>query len=82
MLGKMRWFNETRGDGMIECEDGEPYQVLAADFVTAPPIGRCAGVEVTFRAAEPGHAVDVVVSEENDSRRARLRSHRVMRGPS
>ena len=80
--GQMRWFNEDRGDGMIECEDGEAYQVLAADFVTAPPVGRCAGVEVTFRAAEPGHAVEVVVTEEGATRRARLRSHRVMRGPS
>ena len=60
----MRWFNETRGDGMIECEDGEGYQVLAADFVTAPPVGRCAGVD------------------DGATRRARLRSHRVMRGPS
>lgn len=82
MLGRMRWFNEERGDGMLECEDGEPYQVLAADFITAPPVGRCAGVEVTFRAAEPGHAVDVALSEEDVPRRARLRSHRVMRGPS
>jgi hypothetical protein len=82
VLGKMRWFNEARGDGMIECEDGEPYQVLAADFVTAPPVGRCAGVEVTFRAAEPGRAVDVALSEDDIPRRARLRSHRVMRGPS
>jgi hypothetical protein len=82
MLGRMRWFNETRGDGMIECEDGEPYQVLAADFVTAPPVGRCAGIEVRFRAAEPGHAVEVTLNEEDVPRRARLRSHRVMRGPS
>ena len=78
----MRWFNETRGDGMIECEDGEAYQVLAADFVTAPPVGRCAGIEVTFRAAEPGHAVEVALSDEDAPRRARFRSHRVMRGPS
>ncbi len=80
--GQMRWFNEDRGDGMIECEDGEPYQVLAADFVNAPPVGRCAGIEVTFRAGEPGHAVDVALTEEDSTRRARLRSHRVMRGPS
>lgn len=78
----MRWFNEDRGDGMIECDDGEPYQVLAADFVTAPPVGRCAGIEVTFRVDEPGHAVEVTVSEEGATRRARLRSHRVMRGSS
>lgn len=83
MLGRMRWFNEQRGDGMIECEDGEAYQVLAADFVTAPPVGRCAGIEVTFRAADPGHAVQVVLTDEGvPARRARLRSHRVMRGPS
>jgi hypothetical protein len=80
--GRMRWFNEDRGDGMIECDDGEPYQVLAADFVTAPPVGRCAGAEVTFRADEPGHAVEVTLSEEGATRRARLRSHRVMRGSS
>ena len=78
----MRWFNEDRGDGMIQCEDGEAYQVLAADFVTTPPVGRCAGIEVTFRAGEPGHAVEVALNEEGATRRARLRSHRVMRGPS
>ncbi len=82
MLGKLRWFNEVRGDGMIECDDGESYQVLAADFLTAPPVGRCAGIEVSFRAAEPGHAVDVALSTDDIPRRARLRSHRVMRGPS
>ena len=75
----MRWFNEVRGDGMIECDDGEAYQVLAADFATAPPVGRCAGLEVTFCAGSPGHAVDVAFSQEADPRRARLRSHRVMR---
>ena len=79
----MRWFNEVRGDGMIECEDGEPYQVLAADFVTAPPVGRCAGIEVTFLAGDPGQAVQVAWSPDDvPARRARLRSHRVMRGPS
>ncbi|MEO5575076.1 MAG: hypothetical protein ABIR67_01910 [Gaiellaceae bacterium] len=79
----MRWFNELRGDGMIECEDGESYQVLAADFVASPPVGRCAGLEVTFSAGEAGRAVDVALrSEEDVPRRARLRSHRVARGSS
>lgn len=80
MLGRMRWFNETRGDGMIECEDGEVYVVLAADFVVAPPVGRCAGVEVTFQAGEEGRAAGVSLTDDDIPRRARLRSHRVMRG--
>jgi hypothetical protein len=75
----MRWFNELRGDGMIESEDGDGYQVLAADFVGTPPVGRCAGLEVTFRPTEAGRAVEVAPNEEVDPRRARLRSHRVMR---
>ena len=80
MNGRMRWFNEIRGDGMIEIEDGDGYQVLAADFVAAPPVGRCAGLEVTFRPNEAGRAVEVaLLNEEGNPRRARLRSHRVMR---
>jgi hypothetical protein len=79
MNGRMRWFNELRGDGMIEGEDGDAYQVLAAGFVGAPPVGRCAGLEVTFRAGGPGQAVEVAVNDGVDPRRARLRSHRVMR---
>lgn len=79
MLGRMRWFNETRGDGVIECEDGDPYQVLAADFVVAPPVGRCAGTEVTFQTSSTGRATDVKLIEADAPRRARLHSHR-MRG--
>ena len=79
MNGRMRWFNELRGDGMIESEDGAGYQVLAADFLTAPPVGRCAGLEVTFRPTEAGRAVEVALHDAADPRRARLRSHRVMR---
>ena len=83
MLGQMRWFNEVRGDGVIESEDGDRYEVFTADFVTAPPVGRCAGIGVTFRADDPGHAIEVTLSEAGaPTRRARLRSHRVMRGPS
>ncbi len=80
MQGRMRWFNEQRGDGMIECEDGEPYQVLAADFVVAPPVGRCAGTEVTFSTDTAGRATAVALVAESETRRARLHSHRVMRG--
>ena len=80
MLGKMRWFNEFRGDGMIQCEDGDPYQVLAADFVVAPPVGRCAGTEVMFSADLTGRATGVTLVEDDAPRRARLHSHRVARG--
>ena len=82
MLGTMRWFNEERGDGMIAGEDGEGYQVLADGFVDAPPVGRCAGLPVTFEAAEPGQAVAVALVDDATPRRARLRSHRVMRASS
>lgn len=82
MLGAMRWFNEERGDGMIAGEDGEGYQVLADGFVGAPPVGRCAGLEVTFTADEEGRAVEVELVGSDAPRRARLRSHRVMRASS
>jgi hypothetical protein len=75
----MRWFNEVRGDGLIESDDGEPYTVRAADFVGAPPVGRCAGLEVVFEAAEPSQATEVMLLEQADPRRARLRSHRAGR---
>ena len=75
----MRWFNELRGDGLIESEDGDPYTVLAADFVGSPPVGRCAGLEVVFLADETSRATDVTLLEQADPRRARLRSHRAGR---
>jgi hypothetical protein len=77
--GKLRWFNEVRGDGVIESDDGESYTVLAADFVGAPPVGRCAGLEVVFQADEASRATEVAVVEQSDPRRARLRSHRAGR---
>jgi hypothetical protein len=75
----MRWFNELRGDGVIEADDGEPYTVLAADFVGAPPVGRCAGLEVVFQPAEASQATEVTLLDQANPRRARLRSHRAGR---
>jgi hypothetical protein len=75
----MRWFNELRGDGVIESDDGDPYTVLAADFVGAPPVGRCAGLEVVFQPGEPSRATAVALVEHAEPRRARLRSHRAGR---
>lgn len=79
MQGRMRWFNEDRGDGAIESEDGESYTVLAADFVEAPPVGRCAGLEVVFQGDEANRATEVRLTEQTDPRRARIRSHRAGR---
>jgi hypothetical protein len=75
----MRWFNELRGDGVIESDEGDPYTVLAADFVGSPPVGRCAGLEVVFQAAETSQATEVTLLEQANPRRARLRSHRAGR---
>ena len=75
----MRWFNELRGDGVIESDEGEPYTVLAADFVGAPPVGRCAGLEVVFQSDETSRATEVALVEHAEPRRARLRSHRAGR---
>ena len=79
MQGRMRWFNELRGDGVIESDDGEPYTVLAADFVGSPPVGRCAGLEVVFQAGETSRATEVALVEHAEPRRARIRSHRAGR---
>jgi hypothetical protein len=78
MQGQLRWFNEERGDGVIESEDGVRYTVLASDFRVAPPVGRCAGLEVVFSADE-GRAIEVTLLTYADPRRARLRSHRAGR---
>ncbi len=78
----MRWFNELRGDGVIQCEDGNSYEVQAADFVVAPPVGRCAGLPVTFTSVVPGRAVEVALNDDDVPRRARARSQRVMRASS
>jgi hypothetical protein len=76
--GQLRWFNEERGDGVIESEDGVRYTVLANDFRVAPPVGRCAGLEVVFSAADD-RATEVTLLEYADPRRARLRGHRAGR---
>jgi hypothetical protein len=76
MKGEMRWFNEERGDGVIESDDGMRFTVLTSDFLVAPPIGRCAGLPVVFKGDGTRAAEVAVPLAAADPRRARLRSHR------
>jgi cold shock CspA family protein len=48
--GKMLWFNEVRGEGLIESDTGERVLVDRSAFVGGAPVGRCKGREVEFTA--------------------------------
>jgi len=48
--GKMLWFNEVRGQGLIESETGERVLVDRRAFAGGAPVGRCRGREVEFTA--------------------------------
>jgi cold shock CspA family protein len=48
--GKLLWFNEVRGEGLIESETGERVLVRRGAFTAGAPVGRCKGLEVEFRA--------------------------------
>ena len=53
--GKMLWFNEDKGHGYIETEEGERLYVEGTGFVADPPEGPVAGLVVEFRIVEgPG----------------------------
>ena len=71
-LGKMLWFNEAKGVGVIEGDDGRRFSVDRNAFVGDAPIGRCAGLVVSFTASED-EAVDVMVVPDSPQRRARTR---------
>ena len=80
MEGRMLWFNEAKGYGLIHTSEDERLHVESADFRSghAPP-PRCAGMHVTFeRDADvaPPRAVGVAFPPESDQRRARFRQHR------
>ena len=90
MRGEMLFFNDTKGYGFIRTEEGERLLVDRDGFLPgSPPVGRCAGTNVTFRReevvgepAEPEHthqAVGVAVLEEIMGGRARLRRSGGMR---
>jgi hypothetical protein len=75
--GTMIWFHEARGSGFLLSDDGERLPVDREGFRNgAAPIGRCNGVAVTFAVSERDgvrFAVDVVVTEADNPRRARRR---------
>ena len=79
MRGQMLWFNNERGDGFIQTDEGERLFVDRSGFLPGlAPTGRCAGKHVSFRREPAGgehdhHAVGVVLLEELSPRRARLR---------
>ena len=84
MNGTMLWFHEERGAGFLQTEDGERLAVDIDGFVGAAPVGRCAGLPVTFTVEEregTRFAIDVSVIESDAPRRARRRGSG-MRGGS
>lgn len=77
--GKLLWFNEEKGHGFIETDEGERLYVDGAGFADSPPVGPCAGRVVEFDVADGDdgrHASDTRVVEEIPPRRARRRGSR------
>jgi hypothetical protein len=76
--GTMLWFHEGRGAGFLLSDDGDRLAVDRDGFVGgAAPVGRCAGLPVSFTLAERDGervAVDVsLVEVTTPARRARRR---------
>jgi cold shock CspA family protein len=75
--GTMAWFHEERGAGFVLTEDGERLPVDRDSFVGgSAPVGRCAGLAVSFSVAERDGervAVEVALIESDAPRRARRR---------
>jgi len=73
----MLWFNEVEDYGSIESDDGERLYVDRDGFgPQGAPVGRCAGLPVTFEQeviAGRATAVGVVLVPEEEQRRARSR---------
>jgi cold shock CspA family protein len=77
--GKMLWFNEEKGHGYIETDEGERLYVEGTGFEVAPPEGPVAGLVVEFRVVEgPGgrFAEATKFVEDIAPRRARRRGSR------
>ncbi len=83
MNGKMLWFNELRGEGLIESDTGERVLVRRSAFAEGAPVGRCKGLEVEFAvtmAPDGWIAADAALVPERSTRRTtRHNSARVLR---
>ncbi len=77
MHGKMLWFNETKNFGFIATDEGERLYVHRSGFLPGQaPVGRCAGLVVTFGVTggeDERSAADVSVVTERLGGRARPR---------
>jgi cold shock CspA family protein len=76
MLGKMIYFDENQDFGFIRTEEGERLYVDRKGFSEAAPVGRCAGIDVSFEVHEDAdgrEAVGVSIVPEPDRKRARRR---------
>jgi cold shock CspA family protein len=77
ITGEMVWFNNDKDFGFIATTTGERVHVAGSAFRNGSrPEGRCAGLQVTFRAIEGDEqrsAEDVAFVDEAPSRRARSR---------
>ncbi len=76
LRGKMLWFNEEKGHGVITSEEAERLTVEGSAFEDKPPVGRCSGLVVEFDLEEGDdgpRAARVRVVDEPASRRARRR---------
>ena len=80
MRGELLWFNETKNFGFIRTEDDVRLYVHRSGFARGQsPVGRCAGVKVTFERIETGgpengpQAPEVAVPDDVPARRARRR---------
>lgn len=78
MNGTMLWFHEERGAGFVLTDDGERLPVDRDSFAGGiAPIGRCAGIPISFAVVERDGervAVDVSLVESDAPRRARRRT--------
>ena len=77
--GKMLWFNEEKGHGYIETDEGERLYVEGGGFEVGAPEGPVAGRVVEFRLVEgPGgrFAEATRFVEDVSPRRARRRGSR------
>lgn len=83
MRGTMLWFNEEKNLGSILTAEGERLSVDGSRFAEGKgPLGRCAGLHVTFEASgSPGKrwAEGVEFLAAADPRRARAH-HSAYRG--